>query len=581
MTNASALASYASTPPRVSSVLASARLSASAQKDARNGSAHSGRAVRGAAGAGADVGGESQRGRYYGLNAAQVVVEEKDRLKRRKSNASMAPAVSSRPGVRWGAGQEGRARGEGAGTVQSSGAGAPGGKNVSAGGADNFFKALFAGVARGSLFADSHGKSKNVTRGSGAGGKRSEGDSGHKKLKEGRKSKEGTNGEGEGDGEGKGADGTSALPPSAATHHTSTAVTSDKSAKGASPSDVAWVQETGAPEVARALTGGRYVVVPGDSVGRIALQFNTTVGMIVTLNRLTDVNLIQVGQSLLIHPSQDPSPPSAPSANEEPWAAAPPPPPPPQAPQSALAPLASEAAAAAGQAREGPALQSWGHKVQPGDTLTLIAELYNSSVTEIEAMNAKLLSEGPDVLQAGSTVMVPWHDGRVFPASMSRSAANPPLPIGRGGDKRGRNQEGGREGAGRGGGGGEGSLVSTGSRIASGSRYRERGAGDKRVGVKSGGGGSKSSNRSDTLIKGSMGAAGVPTSLPPAPAAGGVCVSESIESGGGQRCGSEDVEDWGGSRTCQTSGQPARLQMRLRAVVSNAALTLPACISFS
>ena len=38
-------------------------------------------------------------------------------------------------------------------------------------------------------------------------------------------------------------------------------------------------------EVARELIGGRYVVMPGDSVGRIALRFGTNVAMLVTLNR--------------------------------------------------------------------------------------------------------------------------------------------------------------------------------------------------------------------------------------------------------------------------------------------------------
>jgi LysM repeat protein len=209
------------------------------------------------------------------------------------------------------------------------------------------------------------------------------------------------------------------------------------------------------PEVAQELIGGRYVVMPGDSVGRIALRFGTTVGMLVTLNRLTDVNLIQVGQSLLIRPPQPPSlpAPAAPSAHEETRTVALPPPPPPPLPHSAFTPLALPASSAVSGVRLGPALQSWGHKVQPGDTLTIIAEMYNSSVAEIEALNTRLLSQGPDLLQVGSTVMVPLH---IIPSPriLSRSAA-----LVRSGDERGRTPGGGRgdgeSGGGGGGGGGE------------------------------------------------------------------------------------------------------------------------------
>ena len=208
--------------------------------------------------------------------------------------------------------------------------------------------------------------------------------------------------------------------------------------------------------------------------------------MRVTLNRLTDVNLIQVGQSLLISPPQPPSlpHPPAPSANEETRTAALPPPSPLPLPHSALAAL--PASSAVSGVRQGPALQSWGHKVQQGDTLTIIAEMYNSSLAEIEALNAQLLSQGPDLLQVGSTVMVPLH---IIPPPtiLSRSAA-----LVSSGDERGRSPGGGGGGGGEGGGegtrGGDSSPGTT-SKMPSGRRFKpsEKGKGGRDKGGRGGG----------------------------------------------------------------------------------------------
>lgn len=49
----------------------------------------------------------------------------------------------------------------------------------------------------------------------------------------------------------------------------------------------------------------------------------------------------------------------------------------------------------------------FGWRVQAGDTLTLIAELYNTSVAALEQLNADKLSQGPDLLEIGSTLDVP------------------------------------------------------------------------------------------------------------------------------------------------------------------------------
>ena len=50
---------------------------------------------------------------------------------------------------------------------------------------------------------------------------------------------------------------------------------------------------------------GVYVAVAGDSIGGIAAAFNTSLETLVSLNRLADVNLIQVGQPIVIRPPHD------------------------------------------------------------------------------------------------------------------------------------------------------------------------------------------------------------------------------------------------------------------------------------
>ena len=55
-------------------------------------------------------------------------------------------------------------------------------------------------------------------------------------------------------------------------------------------------------EQARAWNKGVYTVEAGDSVGGLAVRFNTSVAMLISLNRLSDVNLIRTGQRLIIRP---------------------------------------------------------------------------------------------------------------------------------------------------------------------------------------------------------------------------------------------------------------------------------------
>ncbi len=66
---------------------------------------------------------------------------------------------------------------------------------------------------------------------------------------------------------------------------------------------------------------GIYIVKPGDTLSKIADEFQTTIDEIMTLNSLVDPNTIQVGQQLRIPslPSTDPAE-GTPAAEEAPAA---------------------------------------------------------------------------------------------------------------------------------------------------------------------------------------------------------------------------------------------------------------------
>jgi hypothetical protein len=55
--------------------------------------------------------------------------------------------------------------------------------------------------------------------------------------------------------------------------------------------------------------------------------------------------------------------------------------------------------------------------------LTLIAELYNTSVGALEAINDGALRQGPDVLEIGSTLLVPLEVLRAPPLPAAAAAA--------------------------------------------------------------------------------------------------------------------------------------------------------------
>ena len=115
-----------------------------------------------------------------------------------------------------------------------------------------------------------------------------------------------------------------------------------------------------------------YVVAPGDYLASIARRFNTTVTAIAQANNIANINIIYVGQRLVI-PVGGTVPPTA-------------------VPPTGVPPTAT------------PPAQTSSYVVQPGDTLARIASRFGTTVTAIAQANG---ITNPNLIYVGQRLTIP------------------------------------------------------------------------------------------------------------------------------------------------------------------------------
>jgi len=136
------------------------------------------------------------------------------------------------------------------------------------------------------------------------------------------------------------------------------------------------------PAYAQGSCGDTVTVVAGDTLTRIAARCGTTVPAILATNPMIEnPNLIYVGQAIEIPGGQEATPTATPSAT----------------PTSSPTPTPS------------PALATY--VVQPGDTLTRIAQRFGTTVDAILAANPTI--ENPNLIYVGQVIEIPTGTGLV------------------------------------------------------------------------------------------------------------------------------------------------------------------------
>lgn len=138
-----------------------------------------------------------------------------------------------------------------------------------------------------------------------------------------------------------------------------------------------------------------YVVAPGDYLASIARRFNTTVTAIAQANNIANINIIYVGQRLII-PVGGTIPPTAVPPTGVPPTATPPP-------------------------------QVSTYTVVPGDTLARIAARFNTTVTAIAQLNG---ITNPNLIFVGQQLRIPG-PGQVIPPTTvpGQPTAVPPTAV--------------------------------------------------------------------------------------------------------------------------------------------------------
>jgi LysM repeat protein len=136
--------------------------------------------------------------------------------------------------------------------------------------------------------------------------------------------------------------------------------TAGSAAAGAAPT----AQPPAAAPAGQGAAAGLYTVQSGDTLGRIAQRFNTTVAELVRLNNITNPDALKVGQQLKVPGAGGAAPAAQPAAS--------------------------------GQGRT--------HTVQSGETLSRIAKQYGVTVNQILTANK---IDNPDRIFVGQKLIIP------------------------------------------------------------------------------------------------------------------------------------------------------------------------------
>jgi LysM repeat protein len=138
--------------------------------------------------------------------------------------------------------------------------------------------------------------------------------------------------------------------------------------------------------------GGEYVVQPGDTLFSIAARFNVSVSDLATINGMYDVNAVYVGQVLRLPASQSSSVPVS---------------------QPVSVPQVQPVVSYAPGTTVTTVTSYTAYTVRPGDTLSAIAQRFNTTPQAILSANAVA---NPNLVYVGQYLVIPRTRTTVVPA---------------------------------------------------------------------------------------------------------------------------------------------------------------------
>ncbi|HEX3032331.1 MAG TPA: LysM peptidoglycan-binding domain-containing protein [Bacillota bacterium] len=149
-----------------------------------------------------------------------------------------------------------------------------------------------------------------------------------------------------------------------------------------------------------------YIVQPGDTLYKLAQQFNTTVNVLVALNGITNPNVLSVGQPLLIPVPATTTTPEPTTTTPEPTTTTPEPTTTTPEPTTTtpMPTTTPEPTTTTPMPTTTLPPNTFVYIVRPGDTLYKIAKRFNTTVSTLVALNG---ITNPDVLSIGQPLIVP------------------------------------------------------------------------------------------------------------------------------------------------------------------------------